>query len=61
MRWLCFIGWVLLLSALQEAQTQAIGQWVFWLGLAVFWRQLAWGLIGFSALHWLLSITHKRS
>lgn len=61
MRWLGFIGWVLLLTALQDAQAKTIGQWVFWLGLVVFWRQLAWVMIGFSALHWLLSITHKRS
>ncbi len=61
MRWLGFIAWVLLLSALQDAQAQAAGQWVFWLGLVVFWRQLAWVLIGIAAWHWLLSITRKRS
>lgn len=61
MRWLGFIVWVLLLNALQDAQAQAIGQWVFWLGLLVFWRQLAWVLIGAAVLHAAISITRKRS
>lgn len=61
MRWLGFIAWVLLLSALQDAQARDVGQWVFWLGLLVFWRQLAWVLIGAAVLHAAMSITRKRS
>lgn len=61
MRWLGFIAWVLLLSALQDGQAREVGQWVFWLGLLVFWRQLAWVLIGAAVLHAAMSITRKRS
>lgn len=61
MRWLGFIGWVLLLSALQDVQARDAGQWVFWLGLLLFWRQLAWVLIGLSTLHAIVSFMQKRS
>lgn len=61
MRWLGFIGWVLLLTALQDAQAREVSQWTFWLGLVVFWRQLAWVLIGAAVLHAAMSITRKRS
>lgn len=61
MRRLGFIGWVLLLTALQDAQAREVAQWVFWLGLLAFWRQLAWVLIGAAILQAAMSITRKRS
>ncbi|TAN46116.1 MAG: hypothetical protein EPN26_15800 [Rhodospirillales bacterium] len=62
MRWLGFIVWVSLLSALQDMQAANwMGQLIFWLGVVAFWRQIALTFIGFVFAYWLMSDTRKRS